>query len=252
MAEDGDADRYGERWADVYDDEHAFMVPSESQLGLIAELAGGGRVLELGIGTGRVALPLLSRGVAVEGIDASPSMIARLRAKPGGDRIPVAIGDMAAFELDGQFRLVYVVFNTIFGLLTQQAQVGCFRRVGEVLEADGCFLVECFVPDVGRFDRGQSFRTISVDDDVVRVDASRHDAATQRVTSGLIRIGDGEASMHPVNLRYAWPSELDLMAQLAGLRLRDRWSNWERAPFTGTSSMHISVYTKPPAGDRDG
>lgn len=156
MATDENADRYGERWADVYDEEHAFMVPSESQLGLLAELASEGRVLELGIGTGRVALPLTARGVAVEGVDASRSMVARLRAKPGGEGIPVAIGDMALLEIRGPFRLVYVVFNTIFGLLTQDAQVACFRRVGEELEPGGSFVLECFVPDIGRFDRSRS------------------------------------------------------------------------------------------------
>jgi SAM-dependent methyltransferase len=231
MAEDERADLYGELWADVYDEEHASMAPPESQLRLLAELAGDGRVLELGIGTGRVALPLSARGVVLEGVDASPSMVARLRSKPGGQTIPVAIGDMAKLELDGPFRLVFVVFNTIFALLTQEAQVACFRRVGALLQPGGCFLLECFVPDVGRFDRGQSFRSISVDDDVVRVDASRHDAAMQQVRSALIRLGGGEPSMRPVKLRYAWPAELDLMAQLAGLYLRDRWSSWERAPF---------------------
>lgn len=243
MAYDERAESYGELWADVYDEEHVLMVPPESQLDLLAELAGDGRVLELGIGTGRVALPLAARGVAVEGIDASPSMVARLRAKPGGEAIPVVMGDMASLEVDGPFRLVYVVFNTMFALLTQDAQVACFRRVGEELEEGGCFALECFVPDLGRFDRGQSLRTISVDEDVVRVNASRHDAATQQVTAGLIRIGAGQLSMRPVRLRYAWPSELDLMAQIGGLRLRDRWSGWDRSPFTSESTMHVSVYT---------
>ena len=197
MAQAGRADRYGELWADVYDDEYALLAPSESQLRLLADLAGDGRVLELGIGTGRVALPLSERGVPVEGVDASPSMVARLQAKPGGKAIPVAIGDMAKLELDGPFRLVYVVLNTIFGLLTQDAQVACFRQVGEVLEPGGSFLLECFVPDIGRFDRAQAFRTTSVDDDVVRVDASRHDAASQQVTSALIRIRGGAVSMLP-------------------------------------------------------
>ena len=215
MADSEPADRYGELWADAYDGEHARLVPSESQLHLIAEFAGDGRVLELGIGTGRVALPLAALGVAVEGIDASPSMVDRLRSKPGGEGIPVVIGDMATLDVAGSFRLVYVVFNTIFGLPTQDRQVACFQRVGAVLEPGGCFLLECFVPDIGRFDRGQSFRTISIDDDAVRVDASLHDAATQQVTAGLIRIGKDELSMRPVRLRYAWPSELDLMAHSA-------------------------------------
>jgi SAM-dependent methyltransferase len=153
MASDERVDRYGELWADVYDEEHAFMRPPENQLDLLAELAGDGRALELGIGTGRVALPLAARGVAVEGIDASPSMVARLRAKPGGTAIPVAMGDMASLEIRGPFRLVYVVFNTIFALHTQDSQLACFQRVGEELELGGSFVLECFVPDLARFDR---------------------------------------------------------------------------------------------------
>lgn len=241
-------DRYGEVWADVYDDEHAFMVPSESQLRLLAELAAGGRALELGIGTGRVALPLASVGVAVEGIDASVSMVARLRAKPGGTSVPVTVGDMAELPVEGSFALVYVVFNTLFGLLSQQAQVACFRRVAEVLQPEGAFLVECFVPDMARFDRGQGLRAISVDDGSVRLDASRHDPKTQRVTAGIIRIGTDSISMRPVKLRYAWPSELDLMAQLAGLRLRHRWGSWEQADFTSGCNSHVSIYERASAG----
>lgn len=239
-------DRYGEVWADVYDDEHALMVPSESQLRLLAELAGGGRALELGIGTGRVALPLASVGVTVEGIHASASMIARLRAKPGGAFVPVTVGDMAELPVEGPFALVYVVFNTLFGLLSQQAQVACFRRVAEVLQPEGAFLVECFVPDMARFDRGQALSAISVDDGSVRLDASRHDPITQRVTAGIIRIGTDSITMRPVRLRYAWPSELDLMAQLAGLR--HRWGSWEQADFTSGCNGHVSIYERPSAG----
>lgn len=246
------ADRYGELWADVYDDEHAFMVPSEDQLRLLAGLSGGGRVLELGIGTGRVALPLASRGVAVEGIDASPSMIARLRAKPGGTSVPVTIGDMEELAVDGPFALVYVVFNTLFGLLRQEAQVACFWRVAEVLQPGGAFVVECFVPDIARFDRGQAVRAISVDDGSVRLDASRHDPIAQRVTASIIRIGADSISMRPVTLRYAWPSELDLMARLAGLRLRHRWGGWDEADFTSGCNSHVSIYEPAPEGSVGG
>lgn len=241
-------DRYGEVWADVYDDEHAFMSPSPGQLQLLAQLPGDGRALELGIGTGRVALPLTSLGVTVEGIDASPSMIARLHAKPGGTSIPVTVGDMAELPVDGPFALVYVVFNTLFGLLSQQAKVACFNRVAQVLQTGGAFVVECFVPDIARFEYGQALRTISIDDGSIRLDASRHDPIGQRVTAGIIGIGTDTITMRPVRLRYAWPSELDLMAQIAGLRLRQRWGSWEQAEFTSCCSSHVSIYERTAAG----
>ena len=235
-------DAYGEAWAEIYDEDHALMVPPDAQLSVLAELAGDGRALELGIGTGRVALPLAARGVEVSGIDASTSMVERLRAKPGGQRVPVAIGNMADLPVEGTFQLVYVVFNTLFALLTQRAQVACFRRVAQVLEPSGTFLIECFVPDLGRFDRGQTLRTVSVDERKVRLDATRHDAAAQQVDTSVISISSGSISLRPVRLRYAWPAELDLMAELAGLRLRSRWSGWDRAAFPGNSGMHVSVY----------
>jgi SAM-dependent methyltransferase len=241
-------DRYGELWADVFDDEHSFRLPPESQLSVLAELAAGGRVMELGIGTGRVALPLAAREVGVEGLDASPSMVARLRSKPGGDAIPVTLGDMAELPVDGRFRLVYVVANTFFGLLTQQDQVSCFKRVAAVLEPEGAFVLECFVPDLGRFDRGQSFRTISVNDNAVRLDASRHDPVAQQVAASIIRLGNDSVSLRPVRLRYAWPAELDLMAEIAGMRLRHRWGGWSREGFDADSTSHVSVYEPKPAG----
>jgi SAM-dependent methyltransferase len=235
-------DTYGELWADLYDDEFAWMVPPHEQLAVLAELANGGEALELGIGTGRIALPLAARGVKVTGLDASPAMVGRLRAKPAGMDIPVTIGDMAEIPVDGPFELVYVVFNTIFGLLTQDAQVSSFRNVARVLSGTGRFCVECFVPDVARFDRGQTVRATRVKFDQVRLDASRHNPITQRVDTTVVRIGSGGVDLRPIRLRYAWPSELDLMAQLAGLRLEHRWSDWERRPFTSQSGTHISVY----------
>lgn len=199
------ADSYGEQWADVYDDEHSFMVPSEDQLARLVALAGNGRALELGIGTGRVALPLAARGVDVGGLDASPSMVARLRAKPGGHQLTVTIGDMADPPVTGPFRLVYVVFNTFFNLLTQQQQVACFRNVADLLEPDGVFLLECFVPDLGRFDQGQSLRTARLSDHDVRLDASRHDPVSQN--DRLQRGAPGEqrclGTPHPAALRLA-------------------------------------------------
>ena len=238
-------DAYGEAWAAIYDEDHALMVPPDAQLAVLAELAGGGRALELGIGTGRVALPLVARGVEVSGLDASRSMVERLRAKPGGQEVPVTIGNMADLPVEGSYQLVYVVFNTLFALMTQQAQVACFRRVAQVLEPSGAFVVECFVPDLGRFDRGQTLRTVSVDEEKVRLDATRHDAAAQRVDTAIISISSRTTSVRPVRLRYAWPAELDLMAELAGLQLRSRWGGWNRGAFSSSSGMHVSSYGLP-------
>jgi SAM-dependent methyltransferase len=235
-------DLYGERWADVYDDEYSSMVPPDEQLELLAELADGGPALELGIGTGRIALPLVARGVDVSGLDASPSMIERLRAKPGGDAIPVTIGDMANCSVAGTFRLVFVVFNTLFGLLTQEEQVACFANVARVLEPGGVFCIECFVPDPGRFARGPTLRTMWMTLDDVSLHAGKPDPVTQQVSVQDIHIGSDGISIRPIRLRYAWPAELDLMAQLAGLRLEHRWGGWNRQRFDAASTTHVSVY----------
>lgn len=241
-------DRYGQAWAEVYDSEHSHMVPADEQLELLARLAGDGQALELGVGTGRVALPLAARGVDVHGLDASPLMVAKLRAKPGGDALSVTIGDMADHAVPGPFRLVYVVFNTFFGLLTQEQQVRCFQRTAALLEPGGAFLLECFVPDVGRFDRGQSLRTVRVTDEEVRLDAGRHDPVAQQVFSNIVRMRNDTVAVHPVRQRYAWPPEIDLMAQIAGLRLRRRTGGWGEEPFTAASQTHVSIYEHAHAG----
>ncbi len=242
-------DRYGEAWAEVYDDEHVFMVPPESQLARLADLAEGGRALELGIGTGRVALPLAARGVDVEGLDASPAMVARLRAKQGGRALRVTIGDMVDPPVAGPFRLVYVVFNTFFGLPSQQQQVRCFSKVADLLEPDGVFLLECFIPDPGRFDRGQSLRTVRVGDDDVRLDASRHDPVSQRVAASVIRLANDAIAVRQIRLRYAWPAELNLMAQLAGLQRRERTGVWDGEAFNAASQTHVTIYGRMPASE---
>ena len=233
---------YGDRIAEVYDQMHARLPDVDPAVYALAKLAAGGRALELGIGTGRVALPLAARGVDVHGIDASEAMVAKLRTKPGGGAIPVTIGDFADFHLEASFNLIFAVFNTFFGLLTQEQQVQCFARVAEHLSGDGVFLIEAFVPDPTRFVRGQNVRVTTIEGDTVELELSRHDAAAQRVSSQHLIIGESGSRLYPVQLRYAWPAELDLMARLAGLRLRDRWSNWDRAPFTSTSTGHISLY----------
>jgi SAM-dependent methyltransferase len=210
----------------------------------LAEIASGGRVLELGIGTGRIALPLSAKGVNVHGIDAAESMISRLRSKPGGEKITIAPGNFAEVAVEGKFALVYIVFNTFFALSSQEEQVQCFRNVAAHLDAGGCFVIEAFVPDVTRFTGGQVNWATKVTADEVQLDVGQHDAATQRVVSQKVVITDGNVRLYPVQIRYCWPSELDLMAQLAGLRLRERWSNWKREPFTSESGQHISIYER--------
>jgi SAM-dependent methyltransferase len=240
--EDYDAATYGERVADIYDDLYGERFDTSATVTFLAELAEGGPVLELAIGTGRVALPLAARGVRVDGIDASPAMVAGLRTKPGGDAIAVSIGDFADVAVTHRYRLVFVVFNSFFALLTQDDQVRCFENVALCLGDDGVFVIEAFVPDLGRFHHGQHIGTVAVDADDVQLEVARHDPATQRVDSSRVFLSAGTIRLSPVAIRYAWPSELDLMARMAGLRLRDRWAGWNREPFTSTSGTHVSVY----------
>jgi SAM-dependent methyltransferase len=215
---------------------------TEGAVDLLAELAGSGPVLELAIGTGRIALPLAERGIEVRGIDASEEMVARLRSKPGGDRITVSMGDFADVAVEGKFRLIYVVFNTLFGLQTQEAQIRCFENVAAHLADGGAFVVEAFVPDLSRFDRNQRIETERVGLDDVWLGLARHYPAEQRVESQHVRLSDQGTRLYPVQIRYAYPSELDLMARLAGLALRDRFDGWNRQRFTGKTGTCISVY----------
>lgn len=238
---DYDSSTYGDRIADIYDDWYAELDPAEA-VETLAELAGGGRVLELAIGTGRVALPLAARGLEVHGVDASEAMVARLREKPGGDRIPVTIGDFADVGVDGSFSLVYVAFNTFFALLTQDDQVRCFHNVAAHLDDRGAFVIEAFVPDLTRFDRGQRVRVDAVEVDEVKLGMELHDAVNQISNSMHVVVREDGIRFQPIRVRYAWPSELDLMAQLAGLRLRERRGGWGREPFTASSPQHVSVY----------
>jgi len=235
---------YGAEWASDYD--RFFPDVAEGMVELLEELARGGRVLELAIGTGRVALPLKARGNDVSGIDISPEMVAKLRAKPGGDAIPVAMGDFADVKVDGQFSLVYLIANTIFGLTTQADQVRCFANVASHLEPGGRFVIEVFVPDLGRFDRGQRVQVHHLESDTVTLDVSEHDLATQQIKDQWLELSPNGVKLRPVFLRYAWPAELDLMAQLAGMTLEQRWGGWMREPFTSESSRHVSVYRVSP------
>jgi SAM-dependent methyltransferase len=234
---------YGDQWAAVYDDQYGHLDPGRA-VEFLAGLAGDGPVLELAVGTGRVALPLAARGVSVEGVDASAAMAERLRAKPGGDSVPVTIGDMAGVPVSGRFRLVYLVANSLFGLLSQERQAECFGSVARVLEPGGTFVIECFVPDPSRFDHGQRVEALSVTADSAVIEASRHDQARQLVTTQVIMLGAQGVQLRPVVIRYSWPSELDLMAAQAGLRLAERHADWDRQPFTSASSGHVSVYRR--------
>jgi SAM-dependent methyltransferase len=237
---DYDTSTYGDRIADAYDELYPRSDPAS--IDLLAELAKGGPALELGIGTGRIALPLHERGVAVHGIDASEAMLTKLRAKPGGAEIHTHTGSFDDFEIGERFRLIYVVFNTFFGLLTQEEQLRCFASVSRHLAPDGVFLLEAFVPDLARFTDGQTVRAVRITEDEVHLDVSRVDPAAQQVSSNHVLIAGNRLSLYPVKLRYAWPSELDLMARLAGLKLRHRWGSWKKQAFTSGSMQHISVY----------
>jgi SAM-dependent methyltransferase len=237
-----DESTYGERIAEVYD---AFVgVPrnADAVVDFLAGVAAGRRALELGVGTGRIALPLAARGIRVAGIDASPKMVAKLRDKSGGDAIPIIIGNFADVNVRGEFSLIYVVFNTFFALLNQEEQVRCFQRVARHLSRDGVFVIEAFVPDVARFDRGQRTGTLQVTADRVVIEATQHNPAAQRLDSAHIVATEEGVKIFPVQLRYAYPSEIDLMARLAGMRLRERFGGWNREPFTAQSGSHVSVY----------
>jgi SAM-dependent methyltransferase len=215
---------------------------TQASVEVLADLAAGGRVLELAIGTGRVALPLAARGLSVHGIDASEAMVAKLREKPGGDAIPVAIGDFADVAVEGAFDLVFLVFNTLFNLPSQDDQVRCFCNVARHLTERGVFVVEAFVPDLSGSVKSQFVRAVHLATDSATLEASVHDPLTQTVQYQYIEITREGARLYPVPMRYAWPSELDLMARLAGLELRERWGGWDRSPFTASSSTHVSVH----------
>jgi SAM-dependent methyltransferase len=238
---------FGERVAATYDESSEVFEPGavEATAGVLAELARGGRALELGIGTGRIALPLAARGVPVHGIDLSRAMVARLRAKPGGDAIGVTIGDFATTRVEGAFSVAYLVFNTIMNLTTQAAQVACFRNVAAHLEPGGCFVIEVRVPELRRLPPGQNVVPWHVSP--TRWVFYSYDVATQAMRGNYVDLSDGRGEYTSIPFRYVWPAELDLMAQLAGLRLRERWEGWTREPFTSESGQHVSIWEKPPA-----
>lgn len=244
--QDFDKGTFGELYADTYDADRPHMAAeTEASVALLAELAHGPDILELAVGTGRVALPLAARGFRVTGIEASPEMVAQLRNKPGAEAIQTVMGDMADVAVPGPFHLGFLVYNTLFNLTSQDAQVRCFHNVARVLRPGGCFVVETFVPDLSGFSGHQSVRALEVERGHVKLDVQQHDPVMQTISYQRVRIEAGGTTMAPLVLRYAWPSELDLMARLAGLDLTHRWSGWDRAPFTADSTRHVSVYTRP-------
>jgi SAM-dependent methyltransferase len=245
--DDYEPSTYGDSIAEVYDDLYEELFIVDDAADALAELAGDGPALELAIGTGRVALPLAQRGIEVHGIDASEAMVAKLREKPGGDAIPVTIGNFADVGIEGKYSLIFIVFNTFFALTSQDAQVRCFENVALHLEPRGVFVIEAFFPDPARFDRNQRIQVDKVLRDEVHIEATRNDPVSQTSETQHVVIGPDGIKFYPAFLRYSWPSELDLMARLAGLRLKQRWANWQRAPFDSSSKFHISIYEKPVA-----
>lgn len=241
-----DPSTWGDLVADHYDNLFGTRANTDDAVDFLASVAGRRRALELGIGTGRIAIPLSERGIKVLGIDASARMVEKLRQKPGSDAISVTIGNFADVKISGQFSMVYAVFNTFFALLSQEDQIRCFARVARHLHDEGVFVIEAFVPDLTRFDRGQRTSTIALDNDHAVLESTMHDPVTQRIQSAHMIVSESVSHFFPLQLRYAWPSELDLMARLVGMRLRDRWGGWKREPLTAASQIHVSVYEKVP------
>jgi SAM-dependent methyltransferase len=247
MEEDGSFD---ERIAAVYDDYKSDPTRTEfaaedidATVEFLVQLAGEGRALEFGVGTGRIALPLAQRGVPTYGIDISRAMVDRLVAKPGGEHISVSIGDFATTSVEGSFSLVYLICNTIMNLTTQEAQVACFRNAAAHLRAGGCFVIKVMVPELQRLPPGETLHVFAASDEHWGID--EYDVASQGLVSHHFERLDGRLERLSMPFRYVWPSELDLMAELAGMRLRERWEGWSRRPFTSESRKHVSVWEKP-------
>lgn len=238
------ASTYGDRIASLYDGLYETTMDTAATVDLLAGVADGGRALELGIGTGRVALPLAARGVCVEGIDASPAMVEQLRLKPGGADIPVTVGDFADVGVDGRYRLIYVPFTTFFAVPSQAEQIRCLRNVASHLEPDGWFVLDAFVPDPARFHAGQAVSVPKVETDLVMLDVSRHDPVTQTIRSCHVILTEAGVRLSPVVVRYCWPAELDAMAMAAGLRLAERHADYHRRPFDATATRHVSLYRR--------
>ena len=236
---------FGERVAERYDETSADMFDPatvDPVVEFLTGLASDGSALELGIGTGRIAMPLARRGIRVHGIDLSEAMIARLRAKPGSDQIDVTIGDFATTTVAGRFSVAYLVFNTIMNLTSQDEQVACFQNAAAHLQPGGCFVIEVGIPDLQRLPPGEKVRPFTVTPE--RLGFDEYDIAAQGMISHHYWVEDGKLEVFSAPFRYVWPAELDLMARLAGMSLRERWSGWNREPFTSGSRQHVSVWEK--------
>ena len=237
---------FNESVAAHYDDDEKFGSEFvDPTADFLAKLAGPGSALELGVGTGRIALPLARRGVPVHGIDLSKAMVAKLEEKPGASDVAVTIGDFASTVVEGKFSLVYLVYNTIINLTEQEAQVACFRNAARHLEPGGCFVIEVFVPRLRQVPSGEANHAYDISESHWGID--EYDIATQSLTSHHLSMIDGEPCRSSTPFRYVWPAELDLMAQLAGLQLNERWGGWNREPFTSDCDSHVSVWRKPVA-----
>jgi SAM-dependent methyltransferase len=234
---------FEEAVAATYDD--VLRGDEEAAVAFLEETAGSGPALELAIGTGRIALPLSARGLHVDGVDIAPAMVEQLRTKPGGDRVDVTLGNFAEVPVHGRYRLIFVVFNSFFNLLTQEEQVRCFESVAAHLTDDGAFVIEAYSPAfLHRLRNHQYVEAEAIRVDEVRLDVLRHDAATQTIEESHVSLTRAGVRLNPVVQRYAWPAELDLMARIAGLRLRSRFGGWKREPFTSASELHVSVYER--------
>jgi SAM-dependent methyltransferase len=234
---------FDHRVAARYDADAAAMFDPatvEATVEFLAELAGSRDALELGIGTGRIALPLSARGVRVAGIDLSEDMVARLRAKPGAESIEVTIGDFADASVGRSFGLAYLIFNTITNLTTQEAQVACFQNVARHLAPGGRFVIECYIPELRRLPPGEVIHPFDIT--ATHLGFEEYDFATQIAFSHHYWLEHGTLETFSAPFRYVWPSELDLMARLAGMSLRERWAGWTREPFTSESRSHVSIW----------
>jgi SAM-dependent methyltransferase len=239
-------DHFGEDVASQYDDsdEPEFDPAVIAQtVEFLAGIAASGPALELAIGTGRIALPLAQRGIEVHGIDLSSAMVARLRAKPGGAQLPVAIGDFSTTKVDDEFSLVYLLYNTIENVTTQAGQVAAFRNAARHLRPGGVFVIECLMPDLRRLPEGATAVVFDIGERHWGID--EYDVANQGLISHHFNVVGGKVEYGAWPFRYVWPAELDLMAELAGMRLRERWAGWQREPFTSGSRKHVSVWEKP-------
>lgn len=231
---------FGRLWAETYDT--STELDPTAAVDFLAQVAAGGPVLELAIGTGRVALPLAARGLPVTGVEASPEMVAKMKAKPGGASIDVVVGDMADVPVTGPYQMVYLAYNTLFNLVREQRQRDCFRNVARVLAPGGAFVIETFVPDLADFARDEKVQMRNVTEDSATIRLHKYDLAAQTFIRQTIRFDSTGVHLFPFSMRYCWPAQIDEMATAAGLRLTERYAGWDRRPFDATSASHVSVY----------